>query len=322
MKAKLLTGGILALLMSSCTVVYQARPGSGYASNNAQYPDQYYDPYQGDDLDGYDQSWDADTSAGEEPKIDFNSNAYDNGYVYNPAYFGANFYAGNPFWGLGLYSGWGWGTPWGWGSYSPWGWGIGIGYGWGGYYGWGSIYTGWGGYYGWPGYGGYWGYPYYGWGGGYYGGWGYSPYIVRRATRHSNLVTRDGQTFVRTSAANRWASGRDMNVSNTRGVRSYRPSIRQVSNNQRSYDRRYSPTNRSYTEPRNSNVIRRTTPTRTYQTPPSRTRSYTPPTRSYSPPARSYTPSRSSAPTRSYSPPARSGGGGGATRSTGGGRSR
>lgn len=315
MKTKLLTVGILALIMGSCTVVYQARPEDNYARNNpAQYnnSDQYYNPYdQGDDLDGYDESWDADTSAGEEPKIDFNSGAYDNGYVYNPAYFGANFYAGNPFWGLGLYSGWGWGSPWGWGGYSPWGWGIGIGYGWGGYYGWGSIYTGWGGFYGWPGYyGGYWGYPYYG--GGYYGGgWGYSPYIVRRATRHSNLVTRDGKTFARTTTANRWASNRDMNVSNTRGVRSYQPSIRDVSNSRSSYGA----TNRTYSQSREGNTIRRTTPTTRSYTPS--TRSYTPSTRSYTPPTRSYTPA-----TRSYSAPSRSsggggGGGGGATRSSG-----
>lgn len=308
MKNKLLTIGIVSLLMGSCTVVYQARPEDSYARNNSsQYSDQYGDPYyQEDDMDGYDESWDADTSAGEEPKIDFNSGAYDNGYVYNPAYFGANFYAGNPFWGLGLYNGWGWGSPWGWGSYSPWGWGIGIGYGWGGYYGWGSIYTGWGGAFGWPGYyGGYWGYPYYGWGG-YYGGWGYSPYVVRRATRHSNLVTRDGKTFARTTSANRWASSnmRDMNVRNTRGVRSYQPSIRDVSNSRSRYG---SGSNRSYSQPRNSNVIRRTAPVRRSTSPsrsytPSRssmpTRSYSPPTRSYSPPARSSAPSRSSSPVR------------------------
>ena len=75
MKNKLLTAGILSLLLGSCTVVYQARPEDSYARNNqAQYNtnDQYY---QGDDLDGYDESWDADTSAGEEPKIDFNSGA-------------------------------------------------------------------------------------------------------------------------------------------------------------------------------------------------------------------------------------------------------
>jgi len=305
MKNKLLTVGIVSLLLGSCTVVYQARPEDSYARNNsAQYNNQAQNSpyYQGDDMDGYDESWDADTSAGEEPKIDFNSGAYDNGYVYNPAYFGANFYAGNPFWGLGLYSGWGWGSPWGWGAYSPWGWGIGIGYGWGGYYGWGSIYTGWGGAFGWPGYyGGYWGYPAYGWGG-YYGGWGYSPYIVRRATRHSNLVSRDGKTFARTTSANRWASSRDMNVSNTRGVRSYQPTIRDASGSTRS---RYSPATRDYSQSRGNNTIRRTAPTR----------SYTPPTRSYTPPTRSYSP-----PTRSYSPPVRSsggGGGGGATRSSG-----
>ena len=305
MKNKLLTVGILSLLLGSCTVVYQARPEDSYARNNTtQYNNDQY--YQGDDLDGYDESWDADTSAGEEPKIDFNSGAYDNGYVYNPAYFGANFYAGNPFWGLGLYSGWGWG------GYSPWGWGIGIGYGWGGYYGWGSIYTGWGGAFGWPGYyGGYWGYPYYGWGGYYGGGWGYSPYVVRRATRTTNLVRRDGQTFAARNTANRWSSSslRDMNVRNTRGTRSYQPSIRDARASRGAYTPNRSI--RSNSPIRNGNVIRRNTPVR--RSVPSRstapTRSYSPPTRSYSPPTRSYSP-----PTRSYSPPVRSGGGGGVRR--------
>lgn len=305
MKNKLLGTGILALLMGSCTVVYQARPEDSYTRNNtSQYDDSYYNQPTQDDLDGYDQDWDADTSASAEPKIDFNSGSYDNGYVYNPAYFGSNFYAGNPFWGLGLYGGFGWGYPGGWGAYSPWGWGMGIGYGWGGYYGWGSIYSGWGGAFGWPGYYGNWGYPW-GWGG-YYSGWGYSPYVINRAVRNTNIVRRDGKTLV-TTAGNRYGSNtssirRDMNVSNTRGVRSFEPA--RTGNTVR---RDYSQQGRSYVPERATQPSSRSyAPTRTY----------TAPERSYSAPAPSY-----SAPARS-SAPVRSSGGGGGGRSSGGGGGR
>lgn len=103
--------------------MYQATPGQDYAYNNRnsnsyQQQQQQQQDDQGYNNDGYSDDWDADTSASPEPKIDFNNNAYDDGYVYNPAYFGSNFYAGNPFWGLGLYGGW---NSWGWNDYYPFG---------------------------------------------------------------------------------------------------------------------------------------------------------------------------------------------------------
>lgn len=175
MKRNLILTGLAIAAFSSCTVVYQnpnagvSRP-SGQVQNGGDYA--YNNPRYNQNNNGNDLLQDDTTGDGNEPLISFNNNYYDNGYVYNPYYLGGGYYAGNPFWGVGLYPGWSWGM-----GYSPFGWGIGIGYGWGGYYGWGSLYYGWGGMYGWPGYYG-WG-PGWGWGG--YRGWGggyYSPYIV------------------------------------------------------------------------------------------------------------------------------------------------
>ncbi|ANI89120.1 hypothetical protein A9P82_07345 [Arachidicoccus ginsenosidimutans] len=315
MKHKILGIGVLSLLMGSCTVVYQGVPGQdGVAINTPQQSQQYgYGQQQYSDNesnDGYSDDWDADTSASAEPKIDFNSGAYDDGYVYDPAYFNSNFYAGNPFWGLGIYAGWGW-DPWFGGGFYPWGWGIGVGYGWGGYYGWGSIYSGWGGYYGW-------GYPYYGWGG-YYGGghhWGYAPYVVNR---HVNFQRRGGTTATGASLARSGRSyavnNRDFNISNTRGQRAYNPTSRSnsfgLANRNYSYGnsrvRSYTAPNRSYSTQSSSNNYY-STPSRSYSVP---SRTYSAPSRSYSAPSRSY-----SAPSRSYSAPSRSYGGGG--RSSGG----
>lgn len=305
MKNNLLLVGIVSLMLGGCTVVYQSAPGQDYAYNNSSpsYQDQQQqDNQEYSDDDGYSDDWDADTSASPEPKIDFNSGAYDDGYVYNPSYFGSNFYAGNPFWGLGLYGGW---DSWGWNGYSPFGWGLGVGYGWGGYYGWGSIYSSWGGIYGWPGY--------YGWGynrwGGYYGGyhnWGYAPYIVTRAQRHTVLTRRGEVVNPSASAYARNSSSRlvarDMNLSNTRGVRAYAP-VERSNNIYNSNNRSYTPStrgNRVYTRPdtRSYSPSERSAPIRSYS-PPERSA----PTRSYSPPTRSS--SSYSAPSRSYSPPAR-----------------
>ncbi len=175
MKRNILLTGLAIAAFSSCTVVYQnpnagARRSSDVVQDEGNYA--YNNPKNNQNYNTQNDLLDGDTTSdGNEPLITFNNNYYDNGYVYNPYYMGGGYYAGNPFWGVGLYPGWSWGM-----GYYPYGWGIGIGYGWGGYYGWGSLYYGWGGMYGWPGYYG-WGGAGWGWGGGYRGGY-YSPYIV------------------------------------------------------------------------------------------------------------------------------------------------
>ena len=300
----LLTGWAIAAL-SSCTVVYQ-NPNAGvrrsadvvqddgnYAYNNPKYNQNYNN--QNDLLQG-----NTDTASdGSEPLITFNNNYYDNGYVYNPYYLGGGFYAGNPFWGVGLYPGWSWGM-----GYSPFGWGIGIGYGWGGYYGWGSLYYGWGGIYGWPGY--------YGWGSGW--GWGggyhhyYSPYIVGGwGGRGNYVVGRRSAVPVGINGVNR--SGRGVAVNNNtfsrrsagnnlvlRNITSNNANGRITSSNgfSRGSARTY-----SINDPRvygNRGAIGRNSAgyvERSYSAPQQEQRSYSRPQsqnseRSYTPPARSY----------------------------------
>lgn len=270
--------GILGIAaMASCTVVYQ-NPSEGYASapaSNRAYAQNA--PQQGQGTKSYN---DDEDSLDNEPLIDFDNNAYSGGYVYNPYYYGSAFYAGNPFWGIGLYPGWSWG-----GYYDPWGWNIGIGYGWGGYFGWGSLYYGWGGSFGWP--------CYYGWGGGWGRPWGrgiYSnrPYFIdnrgyaggfrgrsvyssreniaglsRSATRNAGFVS-----------ASRNAT-RDMNVRGLNPNSRNSNTFRSFSNTNESSFRSMSPRTMQSSTNRGYNSTQQSTPsTRSYSAPVQSSRSF------------------------------------------------
>lgn len=329
MKRNLLLTGLAIAAFSSCTVVYQ-NPNAGVSRSSGAAQDQGNYAYNNPNNQNYNNQNDLldgdTTSDGNEPLITFNNNYYDNGYVYNPYYMGGGYYAGNPFWGVGLYPGWSWGM-----GYYPYGWGIGIGYGWGGYYGWGSLYYGWGGMYGWPGY--------YGWGPGW--GWGgyhryYSPYIVGGWGGRGNFLGRRSAVPMGRNGAmtNGYVGGRGTAINNSgfsrragnnnlvlRNITSNNTNGRITSSNgfSRGTARTYS-TNDPRVYNGGSGFVGRNSSNgvgnfnRTYSTPQQQSYSRPQTQQSYSRPQQSY-----SAPSRSSSS---FGGGGGFSRGGGGGFSR